>query len=103
MTAFMRYFETRTDRLFATYDSLYRWSVDKIEDFWEFIWHFTDVIHSKPPASILSDRRMPGTQWFQDARLNFSENLLKYIDDNPKIISLNENGDRARLTYRELR
>ena len=85
------------------YDALYDWSVAHIPEFWEAVWKFVGVTHSEPYSSVLEDPTMPGAKWFQGARLNFAENLLRYRDDRPALVSVREGGDvAARLTYAEL-
>src|SRR2546427_1371209 len=44
----------------------------------------------------------PGAKWFQEARLNFAENLLRH-NDGVAFISRDENGPSSRLTYSEVR
>ena len=46
---------------------------------------------------------MPGARWFPEATLNFAENLLRYNDDHPALISCLEDGSRTSFSYRELR
>ena len=46
--------------------------------------------------------RMPGAQWFPDARLNFAENLLRRRDDRSAIIFRAEDQVKRQLTYAQL-
>jgi acetoacetyl-CoA synthetase len=46
---------------------------------------------------------MPGAQFLPDATLNFAENLLRWDDDSPAIVAVNEPGDERTLTRRDLR
>jgi acetoacetyl-CoA synthetase len=97
------------------YQSLYRWSVDEPEAFWSATWRFCGIIADERPATepwdqvLLGRNRVAppdakrGPRWFLGARLNFAENLLRYRDDHPAIISWNEEGRRATLTYADLR
>ena len=85
------------------YDALYDWSIADIPAFWEALWRFLDIKHSAPYASVLEDPRMPGATWFKGARLNFAENLLRYRDDRPALVSIKEGGEvAAQVTYAEL-
>ncbi len=52
------------------------------------------------PASDLD--RFPGARWFPGARLNFAENLLRFQDDRPALVSVLESRGRRQLSYREL-
>ncbi len=84
------------------YNGLYDWSVTEIENFWEAIWKFAGIIHSKGYERVLDKRIMPGAKWFEGARLNFAENLLRYRDDRTALISAREDQPTVRLTYKEL-
>ena len=75
-------FVNRRHQLSVTgYDDLYAWSIDSSPDFWESVWRFAEIRHSAPYQSVLENPVMPGTKWFEGARLNFAENLLRYRDD----------------------
>ncbi|MDZ7623053.1 MAG: acetyl-coenzyme A synthetase N-terminal domain-containing protein [Ignavibacteriaceae bacterium] len=87
---------------FRNYSELHSWSVTDIETFWESIWKFSAVIHSKPYNKILDKWIMPGAKWFEGSKLNFAENLLKYRDDHTAIISSREDKPDVTLTYKEL-
>ncbi|MGH7668988.1 MAG: AMP-binding protein, partial [Gemmatimonadaceae bacterium] len=96
------------------YPSLYAWSVDCREEFWAAVWRFCGVIAEDIPghgpwytALVGRDRMAPptpdlGPTWFLGARLNFAENLLRYRDDRPALVSWGEHGRRAALTYSQL-
>ncbi len=104
MRAFMSFAAGQTGRDFATYPDLYRWSVDEPATFWQCIWDFFDVQHSRAANEVLQDGdRMPGARWFEGARLNFAENLLRRDDDAPAIIFRGENGMRRELSFAQLR
>lgn len=88
--------------LFKDYNELHKWSVSEIELFWESVWKFGGIIHSNLYTKILDKRIIPGAKWFEGARLNFAENLLKYRDDHTAIISSREDKPDVLLTYKEL-
>ena len=116
LTAFMRYLAARDPRLARIngYDALYEWSIAEPEAFWSSLWDWCDVIAGRrsdgtawrevlvgrermaPPDPVL------GPRWFEGARLNFAENLLRHRDDREAIVFWNELGPQRRLTYRQL-
>ena len=87
---------------FSDYYELHKWSTTEIEKFWESIWKFSRIIHSKSYDEVLDKRIMPGAIWFDGTKLNFAENLLKYNDDKIAIISSREDNPDVKLTYKEL-
>ncbi|HEX5308205.1 MAG TPA: acetoacetate--CoA ligase [Solirubrobacteraceae bacterium] len=76
MTDFMQWAGARHGRAFADYDELWRWSVDRIEQFWGDIWEYGGVRAATPYKQVLASREMPGAKWFEGATLNYAENLL---------------------------
>ena len=104
LKAFIRFVqETFHPPSLADFQSLYRWSVEQPERFWESVWRFCDVKASRPSGSVVTDfDQMPGARWFPDSRLNFAENLLRYRDDREALVFWNEKGRQSSLTYAEL-
>lgn len=85
------------------YSDLHSWSISAPEDFWALVWEYTEIIHSRQPASILSNGdQMPGARWFDGARLNFAENLLRYRDDRAALIFQGEGRKPHTITYGQL-
>lgn len=103
MTAFIRFVNERYGKNFSAYRELYDWSVESIPDFWAAVWDFCEIVASKPYEQVVDDPyKMPGAKWFQGARLNFAENLLRYRDDRIALIFVGEQEQRKSITYREL-
>ena len=86
-----------------TYPDFYRWSVDQPEQFWQSLWQYAGV-----KAAIRGERvlvhgdRMPGAQWFPDARLNFAENLLRRRDRADAMVFWGEDKVEQRLSHAQL-
>ena len=84
-------------------NELYRWSVEKIPDFWAAMWDFAGIIASKKYDKVVEDLNVfPGTKWFVGSRLNFAENLLKYKDDKLAFDFQGETKVSKQMTYAEL-
>jgi acetoacetyl-CoA synthetase len=101
-TKFYEFLKKEYNLQFRNYSELHSWSVTDIEVFWESLWKFSGVIHSKSYKRILDKRIMPGTKWFEGAKLNVAENLLRYRNDHIAIISSREDKPDVVLTYNEL-
>ena len=85
------------------YAALYRWSVENIERFWPSVWRFCEIVASRDCDTVLTDgEKMPGATWFQGARLNYAENLLRRRDDATAMVFRGENGVGRRLSFAEL-
>ncbi len=86
-----------------SYSELYRWSVEKVSDFWSAVWDYAGIVCSWRYDKVVDNLgKFPGARWFPGARLNFAENLLRYSDDRVAFISRSEIGDSSRLTYSDL-
>ncbi len=82
---------------------LYKWSVEKIPDFWDAMWKFSGIISTQPYEKVVEDLSVfPGTKWFPGAKLNFAENLLKYKDEQLAFIFQGETKVSKQMTYKEL-
>ena len=90
-------------RGFAGKDAIRRlrqWSVDHPADFWQAVWELGGIKASRPADAVLLDGdRMPGARWFEGARLNFAENLLRRDDASPALIFAGEDGRRRELSW----
>src|SRR5262249_6273253 len=104
LTAFMRQVEPRAGRRFRDYHDLHAWSVAEPAAFWAEVWRFLGIVASRPFERAVDDpKKMPGAKWFQGARLNFAENLLRFHDDRVAIVFRDETmRESRRLTYAEL-
>ncbi len=102
LTRFIEFVNKEYDTSFSDYYGLYNWSIIEIEKFWEALWKYSGIIHSKSYDKILDERKMPGAKWFEGAELNFAENLLHYRDNEIALISYREDHPVIRLTYKEL-
>jgi acetoacetyl-CoA synthetase len=103
MYRFMNFINERFGKDFQEYAPLHQWSIDNISDFWAAFWEFADVIHSNSYDQVVDDAaKMPGAKWFEGARLNFAENLLRFRDDQIALIFKGEAQDSTRMTYAQL-
>lgn len=103
MHRFMTLINDNYGNTFSDYEDLHKWSVENIEKFWAEMWDLADIKASKPYNSVVDDpSKMPGAKWFQGARLNFAENLLRYRDDRTALIFHGEDKVKRELTYAEL-
>jgi acetoacetyl-CoA synthetase len=85
------------------YGALYQWSIDEPQKFWKSVWDFGGIIAQRRGRVVLRNGdKMPGAQWFPEARLNFAQNLLRRHDDSAAIIFWSEDRIRRVLSHREL-
>ena len=86
------------------YDALYRWSLDRNAEFWAAYWEFSGIRATTPYRSVLTDPdRMPGARWFEGARLNYADNLLRPEHQGTALVFYSERGDRIEMGWDGLR
>lgn len=77
VSLFMDWLKREKGLDFADYASLWQWSVDRLEDFWEALWRYFQIDSSTPYECVLRERVMPGAVWFPGARVNFAKHMLR--------------------------
>ena len=89
---------------FNSYDDLWSWSVDNIDDFWKSIWDYFKIISHKPYDSVLTMTTMPDFKWFDGAKLNYAEHVFRHnLSNQTAIIFNNEQGDCLELSWNDLK
>ncbi len=103
MAAFMRRAAAKWGRDFPDYAALWQWSVEKPEQFWAQVWSDCGIVGEMGDAVLRDGDKMPGAQWFPQARLNYAENLLRHKGAQDAIVFRGEDGSVRRLSRDELR
>ena len=101
MARFRNFFGEKLGVALPDYPALHKASVDERGSFWSALWDYCGVIGEKGNR-FLGEDRMPGAQFFPNARLNYAENLLRDADDREAIVFRAEDRVERRLTRREL-
>lgn len=108
MKEFQTLIEKKYNIEFVNYNGLYEWSIKNYVKFWEEVWHFTKVIHSKSYTKVLDKEtesidNLP-FKWFEGALLNYAENLLQFNDEKIAFYSTGEAFKKVKsITFKELR
>lgn len=103
LTRFMSWLKCERGLDFASYDTLWHWSVTESEAFWASIWDYFAIVASQPYSSVLSERIMPGGRWFVDARLNFAENIFsKRNNERPALLYQSETEPLTEISWQQL-
>ncbi|ASP37916.1 acetoacetate--CoA ligase [Bacterioplanes sanyensis] len=105
---YMHWLAEQQQHNFEHYNELYQWSIEQRGEFWQSLWQYFDIQAHQPASQVLqesSDLRQ--TRWFEGARLNFAEHLLRPAmnDDTANKTALvfrSEQDIRTSLSYRQL-
>ncbi|NGY03321.1 acetoacetate--CoA ligase [Solimonas terrae] len=88
-----------------SYERLWQWSVNEPEAFWGSLWDYFTVESDTPYRQVLDRRVMPGATWFEGARVNYAEHLLRRERIAPDAIvfqHLTETRPLATMSWAEL-
>jgi acetoacetyl-CoA synthetase len=103
MTQYMQWLASEKGLSFQDYNSLWQWSVTEIEEFWQSLWEFFDIQASKPFSGVLTERKMPGAEWFKGAELNYAEHVFRNRSaDRPALVFKSEIQPLTELSWDEL-
>ncbi|MFX1248138.1 MAG: acetoacetate--CoA ligase [Promethearchaeota archaeon] len=103
ITQFINFVNEKYKQKISSYSQLYSWSIENIQDFWATMWDFGGIISSQSYTKVVDNlNTFFDLKWFDGARLNFAENLLKFKDDHIAFIFKGEMQTRSVLTYAEL-
>jgi acetoacetyl-CoA synthetase len=78
------------------YESLWQWSVDHPEIFWESLIAFFNVKLHSPYTSVLSGGPMPDAVWFEGATLNYAEQIFRGMEHRDLAILFASEKDEIR-------
>ena len=105
MFKFMAYVNEEFSTTFTSYEDLRLWSVTEISQFWGAVWGYTKVIHSAPYIRVV-DETLPIYEipkFFEGARLNYSENMLRRNDEGIALIGETEFVSDRLVSFKDLR
>ena len=99
MTAFRKRVEAAEGATLPDYAALHDWSVHHPTRFWPLVWDFCGLKAETLGDTVLRDaNRMPGAQFFPDARLNFAENLLQHAGEGRLLTFWGEDKVKREMT-----
>ena len=103
MTDFLTYLKVDHGLSFENYEKLHTWSTMNNSDFWNLFAKYCNINFAMPPKKTvtMADHIMDD-EWFPGSTLNFAHHLLKRKDDQTAIIFREENGNRLKMSYKEL-
>ena len=85
-----------------SFNSVWKWSVENPKIFWSKFWDFSKIIGDKGKEIINFNEVFNRTRFFQDSKLNYSENILKKKSNEIAVGFLSESGYQEKITWNEL-
>lgn len=103
ITAYMQWLAREKRHDITTYEELWTWSVEEIEDFWQSLWEYFQIDAKTSYEKVLSERKMPLNKWFTRATLNYSEHVFKRGNTTfPAILHLSETRGLQEIQWKKL-
>lgn len=103
---YMDWLENNCGLTFEDYRQLWNWSVTDVSAFWATMWEYFNIHAVSSYQQVLSQLEMPGCVWFEGARLNYAEHILRAERSAPTskvaIYHKLENGTLNTITWSEL-
>ncbi len=103
LTTFRTWLHTQHNINLADDRALYDWSITHIVDFWSACWDFFGLVGNKGERILIDADKMPGAQFFPDAKINYAENLLHNFRGDNDIVFWGETRIKRRLNATEVK
>ncbi|TGN02373.1 acetoacetate--CoA ligase [Leptospira yasudae] len=104
LVRYQKFLKEKKNLSVSSFEELRAWSVKDIGAFWESIWEFSEVVHSKKyETPYRKAENFTDSRFFPGAKLNFAENLLRRKDSFPALMYRGEDGSKREVSYAELR
>ncbi|GFU63045.1 acetoacetyl-CoA synthetase [Nephila pilipes] len=101
---FEKHIEDKYHVKIDNYWDLHKWSIENLEELWAEVWDHGGIIYSRKYEKII-DLNVPMNKlpkWFEGAKLNFAENLLKNRDTSVAMIIAGEERKPTNVTHAEV-
>ena len=107
MFRFMSFAEERLAVPAGDYDELWNFSIEDRAAFWDLFRRFANLkAETWGNRVLVNGNKMPGAEWFPDARLNYAENMLAWRHDLPEntdaLVFQGEDKVSYRVTWAEM-
>jgi acetoacetyl-CoA synthetase len=103
LTRYLNWLKAEKGLEFDGYHSLWDWSVNEIEHFWQSLWEFFQIKASTSYGQVLSERSMPGAKWFGGSKLNYAEHVFRNMSpERPALIFQSEIQPLMEISWDEL-
>jgi len=85
------------------YSEIHKWSVENKEKFWSEVWDFTKIKGDKQGKILKNPDDFINSIFFENFKLNFTENCLNKNDDSDAIIYYSEQNFKRKFSWKKLR
>ncbi len=88
---------------FSDYQSLWSWSTENIDAFWESLWLYFNILHDGNYTKVVSGNEMPFINWFEGTKLNYAEHIFRNATaERPAILFKSEASPLEEISWETL-
>lgn len=102
LTGYMRWLKSERGLDFTDYDSLWQWSVDELDEFWNSLMDYFQILRDGD-GPVRSGGSMPNVVWFDGVKLSLSEHIFRNAtSERPALLFVHESGQSETISWEEL-
>ena len=104
LAQFKYYIENLVGEVFADYESLWHWSINNTEIFWESLLNYFNIIIHHPSEKVLAGEELQEKSWFSGLTLNYAEHVFRqFREDQPALYYQSEREPLRAISWREMK
>jgi len=104
LAQFKYYIENLVGEVFDDYESLWHWSINNTEIFWESLLTYFDVITHQSSKKVLTGKELHEKSWFSGMTLNYAEHVFRHFrEDQPALYYQSETEPLRAISWMEMK
>ena len=104
LAQFKYYIENLVGEVFDDYESLWHWSINNTEIFWESLLTYFDIIIRQPYKKVLTGEELHEKSWFSGMTLNYAEHVFRHFrEDQPALYYQSETEPLRAISWMEMK
>ncbi|MFN6065329.1 MAG: AMP-binding protein, partial [Bacteroidota bacterium] len=104
LAQFKYYIENLVGEIFADYESLWHWSINNTEIFWESLLNYFNIIIHHPSEKVLTGEELHEKSWFSGMTLNYAEHVFSHFrEDQPALYYQSEREPLRAISWMEMK
>jgi len=103
LSDYIQWLNDKKNLSFVSYDLLWDWSVNHLEDFWLTLFSYFNILYDGDPTPVTNGKAMPETRWFEGVNLSYAEHVFRKKNNSQGAIIFKSERDRIKeISWSEL-
>lgn len=104
LAQFKYYIENLVGEVFTDYESLWHWSINNTEIFWESLLTYFDIIIHQTSKKVLTGEELHEKSWFSGMTVNYAEHVFRHFrEDQPALYYQSETEPLRAISWLEMK